>query len=74
MSDTGQAPYADDAFEDREAEFLAANDLATNDAVAGETVTRGGSPAEATPYSDEHDESIEVADRDPADFDDATDD
>lgn len=81
MTDSGQAPYADQNFEDREAEFLAVNDLATNDAVAGETVTKGvgdgndgptgGSPAESTPYSDEHDEHIDVADRNPADFDDA---
>jgi hypothetical protein len=83
MSDSGQAPYADDAFEDREAALLAENDLATNDAVAGETVTKGagdgndgptgGAPGEASPRYDEHGGSIDVADRDPADFDDAVD-
>ncbi|MET0806304.1 MAG: hypothetical protein ABWX66_05570 [Lacisediminihabitans sp.] len=52
-------------FFDREAEYLADNDLVTNDAVAGETVTfgvgdgndgpTGGSPNELKPYSGEHD-------------------
>ena len=65
MSDTsgtdGSAPY----YNDREAEYLAENDLVTNDAVAGETVTRGvgngndgrtgGSPNEIRPYSGEDD-------------------
>lgn len=83
MSDSGGAPYADPNFEDREAEWLAENDLATNDAVAGETVTKGvgdgndgpsgGSPRESSPLYDEHGSSLDVADRDPADFDDAAD-
>ena len=52
-------------FFDREAEYLADNDLVTNDAVGGETVTfgvgdgndgpTGGSPVEGSPYSGEHD-------------------
>ena len=56
MSDTNQGGFV----EDREAEWLAANDDETNDAVGGETVTRGvgngndgptgGSPGEARPY------------------------
>jgi hypothetical protein len=84
MSDSGEAPYADQNFEDREAAWLAANDLATNDAVAGETVTKGvgngndgatgGSPREGSPIYDEHDSSFDVTQRDPADFDDAVDD
>jgi hypothetical protein len=81
MSDSGEAPYADPNFEDREAAFLAANDLATNDAVAGETVTKGvgdgndgptgGSPSEGSPIYDEHDSSFDVTKRNPADFDDS---
>lgn len=81
MSTSDQAPYSDPSFDDREAEFAAENELVTNDAVAGETVTpgvgdgndgpTGGSPREATPYSDEHDDSIDVASRNPADFDDS---
>jgi hypothetical protein len=60
-SEPGEAPFADD----REAEWLASNDTVTNDAVAGETVTRGvgngndgptgGSPGEASPYYAEND-------------------
>jgi hypothetical protein len=83
MTDSGEAPYADQDLKDREAAWLAANDLATNDAVAGETVTKGvgdgndrpsgGSPAEGTPIYDEHDGSFDVTKRDPADFDDAAD-
>jgi hypothetical protein len=83
MTDSGEAPYADQNFEDREAEWLAANDLATNDAVAGETVTKGvgdgndgptgGSPGEGSPIYDEHDASFDVTRRNPADFDDSVD-
>ncbi len=61
MSGTDEAPYA----EDREAEWLASNDIATNDAVAGETVTKSGddgddgptdgAPDEARPYAAEND-------------------
>jgi hypothetical protein len=65
MSDTngtdGAAPY----YNDREAEYLAENDLVTNDALAGETVTRGvgngnngrtgGSPNEIRPLSGDDD-------------------
>jgi hypothetical protein len=79
MSTPDQAPYSDPSFDDREEEFAAENDIATNDAVAGETVTpgvgegndgpTGGSPREATPTLDEHEESIDVATRNPTDFD-----
>ncbi len=71
MSDTNNGGFV----EDREAEWLAANDEETNDAVAGETVTRGvgngndgptgGSPAEARPYgapNDLGDERIDLDD------------
>ena len=72
MSDTNQGGFV----EDREAEWLAANDDETNDAVGGETVTRGvgngndgptgGSPGEARPYgapNDLSDDEIDLAGR-----------
>lgn len=77
MSTSDQAPYSDPNFDDEGSPDDGG--VVTNDAVAGETVTpgvgdgndgpTGGSPREATPYSDEHDSSIDVASRNPADFD-----